>query len=96
MWSQVIPAATVGEPPPPSDAPLEAGLIKMFGMPPEPSRDSDVLTGIGASPGTVQGRAKVVRRLSEASIQPDSIKQRKDGRTAQLGRPTDCTTQGDQ
>jgi pyruvate,water dikinase len=40
---------------------------KMFGIPPEPSRDPDVILGIPASPGIVQGRAKVVRNLSEAS-----------------------------
>jgi pyruvate,water dikinase len=38
----------------------------MLGVPPEPSRDPDVITGTGASPGTVRGRAKVVHKLSEA------------------------------
>ena len=33
-----------------------------------------MITGTGASPGTVQGRAKVVRNLSEASkVQPGEI-----------------------
>ena len=36
-------------------------------VPPEPSRDPDIIPGLGASPGTVQGTAKVVRSLAEAS-----------------------------
>ena len=55
--------------------PLGGGVLrKMLGVPPEPSQDPDVITGTGASPGTVQGRAKVVRSLSEASkVQPGEI-----------------------
>ena len=66
-WSKVVPVPTIGEPPEPHGDPLEAGIQKMFGAPPEPSRDPDVINGIGASQGTVQGTAKVVRSLSEAS-----------------------------
>ena len=41
---------------------------KMLGLlPVEPSTDPDVITGVAASPGTVQGTAKVVRSLTEAS-----------------------------
>jgi pyruvate,water dikinase len=66
-WSRIIPPPTIGDPPPPSDDPWEEAVLrKMLGVPPEPSRDPDVITGTGASPGTVQGRAKVVRKLSEA------------------------------
>jgi phosphohistidine swiveling domain-containing protein len=66
-WSRIIPPPTIGEPPPPSDDPWEEAVLrKMLGVPPEPSRDPDVITGTGASPGTVQGRAKVVHKLSEA------------------------------
>jgi phosphohistidine swiveling domain-containing protein len=73
-WSRIVPLPTIGEPPPPNDDPFAAAIGKMFGVPPEPSRDPDVITGIGASPGTVQGRAKVVHNLSEASkIQPGDI-----------------------
>lgn len=44
------------------------------GMPPEPSTDPAIITGIPASAGTVQGRAKVVRNLAEASkIDPGDI-----------------------
>ena len=36
-------------------------------LPVEPSTDPDVIVGVAASPGTVQGTAKVVRSLLEAS-----------------------------
>ncbi len=53
---------------------MEAALGKMFGMPVEPSTDPNVIPGIGASPGTVQGRARVVKNLSEASkVQPGDV-----------------------
>jgi phosphohistidine swiveling domain-containing protein len=67
-WSKIIPPPIIGELPPPSDDPWEEAILrKMLGVPPEPSHDPDVITGTGASPGTVQGRAKVVHTLSEAS-----------------------------
>jgi rifampicin phosphotransferase len=66
-WARILPPPTIGDPPPPSDDPWEEAVLrKMLGVPPEPSRDPDVITGTGASPGTVQGRAKVVHKLSEA------------------------------
>ena len=74
-WARVLPPPIIGEPPEPSDDPWEEAVLrKMLGVPPEPSRDPDVITGTGASPGTVQGRAKVVYNLTEASkIQPGDI-----------------------
>jgi rifampicin phosphotransferase len=67
-WSQIIPPPAIGEPPPPSDDPWEEAILrKMLGVPVEPSRDPDVISGTGASPGTVHGRATVVHNLSEAS-----------------------------
>lgn len=67
-WAKVVPVPTIGEPPPPNDDPFGTAIIgKMFGIPPEPSRDPDVIIGIPASPGIAHGRAKVVRNLSEAS-----------------------------
>ena len=46
----------------------------MLGVPAEPSRVPDVITGTAASPGMVRGRAKVVHDLSEASkVQPGEI-----------------------
>ena len=72
--AKVIPPPVIGEPPPPNDDPLGAAFAKMFGVPPEPSRDPDIITGIGASPGTTQGPARVVRNLSEASkVQPGDV-----------------------
>jgi pyruvate,water dikinase len=74
-WSKIIPPPIIGEPPPPTDDPWEEAVLrKMLGVPPEPSNDPNVITGTGASPGTVQGRAKVVFRLAEASkVQPWDI-----------------------
>jgi pyruvate,water dikinase len=67
-WARIIPPPIIGEAPPPSDDPFEEAVLrKMLGVPPEPSSDPNVITGTGASPGTVQGRAKVVHTLSEAS-----------------------------
>ena len=66
-WAQIVPVPTIGEPPPHVDDPFAEAMGKMFGMPPEPSQDANVISGLGASPGSVQGRAKVVRTLSEAS-----------------------------
>ena len=66
-WAEIVPPPVLGTMPPPSGDPLEDGLFRMFGMPPEPSRDPAVIQGIPASPGTVKGRAKVVRTLAEAS-----------------------------
>jgi pyruvate,water dikinase len=67
-WSRVVPPPIIGTPPPLSDDPFEQGLfVKMFGIPPEPSRDPSIINGIPASAGTVQGRAKVVKTLTEAS-----------------------------
>ena len=68
MWSKIVPPAIFGDPPPPPEGdPMFAGLMKMFGGPPEPSSDPDVINGTGASAGVVQGTAKVVKNLSEAS-----------------------------
>ena len=73
-WAQVIPPPILGEPPEPTGDPLEEAIFKMFGTPVEPSQDPNVITGIGASAGTVQGPARVVRDLSEASkVKPGDI-----------------------
>ena len=61
------PPPTIGEMP---DAPPDhfvEFINKMFGVPPEPSLDPDVIKGIGASACTVQGTVKVVHDLTEAS-----------------------------
>lgn len=73
-WSKVLPVPAIGTPPPPSGDPFEEAFAKMFGMPPEPSSDASIIKGVGASAGTVQGRAKVVRNLSEASkVEPGDV-----------------------
>src|SRR5262249_41067584 len=74
-WSRIIPPPVIGEQPPPGDDPFEEAVLrKMLGVPVEPSTDLDVITGTGASRGTVQGRAKVVRNLSEASkVEPGDV-----------------------
>ena len=69
-WSKIVPVPTIGEPPPPEQSagdPLGMGFAKFFGVPPEPSRDPDIIQGLGASPGVIQGTAKVIRTLAEAS-----------------------------
>lgn len=75
-WAAIVPPPVLGDPPPmdgPPD-PFGAAMMKMFGMPPEPARDPNVIQGIPASPGVVQGRAKVVRDLPEASkVEPGDI-----------------------
>jgi len=73
-WSKIVPSPTIGEPPPATGDALEEAFAKMFGIPREPSRDPSIINGIGASTGTAQGRAKVVRNLSEASkVQPGDV-----------------------
>ncbi|HWO73751.1 MAG TPA: PEP-utilizing enzyme [Dehalococcoidia bacterium] len=69
--AKVVPPATLGRPErlDREDPFISAMGGKMLGLvdPIEPSRDPDVINGVPASPGTVQGVAKVVRRLEEAS-----------------------------
>jgi len=67
--ARIVPPDHIGAPTPPSDDPFFIALVdKMLGfLPVEPSTDPDVITGVAASPGTVQGTAKVVRSLLEAS-----------------------------
>ena len=68
MWSKIVPPPIFGEPhEPPEGDPMFEGLMKMFGGPAEPSSDPNVINGTGASAGVVQGTAKVVKNLSEAS-----------------------------
>ena len=69
-WAKVVPPPVLGVPPPPGPDPfVGALLVKLLGLGDqvEPNRDPDVINGIGASPGTVQGPARVVRSLAEAS-----------------------------
>ena len=68
------PPPTLGEMPDAPPDPFIEAINKMFGVPPEPSLDPDVIKGTGASAGTVQGTVKVVHDLTEASkLQPGDI-----------------------
>jgi phosphohistidine swiveling domain-containing protein len=68
-WGKVMPPDHLGEPTPHVDDPFFVALVdKMLGLLPiEPSTEADVINGVAASPGLVQGTAKVVRTLAEAS-----------------------------
>jgi pyruvate,water dikinase len=81
-WAKIVPPPTLGTPPPPPASeeelePFEEALVnKMLGVMylPEPNTDPSVINGTPASPGSVQGTAKVVRSLSEASkLNPGDI-----------------------
>jgi phosphohistidine swiveling domain-containing protein len=65
----VVPPFHLGEPTPANPDPFFVALVdKMLGLlPVEPSTDPSIITGVAASPGTVQGTARVVRALVEAS-----------------------------
>src|SRR5262249_22917957 len=67
--SQIVPPDHLGEPTPSNPDPFFIAVVdKMLGfLPIEPSTDPSVITGVAASPGTAQGKAKVVRSLVEAS-----------------------------
>jgi pyruvate,water dikinase len=68
-WGKVVPPFHLGRSPGRTDDPFFIAMVdKMLGLlPVEPSTDPDVITGVAASPGTVQGTARVVRSLNEAS-----------------------------
>jgi rifampicin phosphotransferase len=67
--ARIVPPDHLGLPTPANADPFFVALVdKMLGfLPVEPSTDPDVIVGVAASPGTVQGTAKVVRSLLEAS-----------------------------
>jgi pyruvate,water dikinase len=67
--AKIVPPDHLGAPTPFNADPLFVAIIdKMQGLlPNEPSTDPNVISGIAASPGTVQGTARVVRTLEEAS-----------------------------
>ena len=72
-WAAVVPPRELGTPPPEGVRDNPIGAV-FFGTQPEPSQDSKVITGIGASAGTVTATARVVRSLSEASkLQPGDV-----------------------
>jgi hypothetical protein len=64
-WSRVVPPSYLGtrRPPPPG---REGAVDRFFGLGREPSQEPKVITGHGASKGTVTAPAKVVLSLGEA------------------------------
>lgn len=72
-WSGIVPPRELGTLPPSGTAGNPWNQL-FFGQRPEPSRDPKVITGIGASAGTVTGTARVVHSLAEADkLQPGDI-----------------------
>jgi phosphohistidine swiveling domain-containing protein len=64
----IVPPLNLGTPPPISDDPfVDALMVRMLGPVFEPDREPDILRGVPASPGVIQGTAKVVLNLAEAS-----------------------------
>ena len=68
-YGALQPPLAIGTPPPgpPPDSPLMRMMGKFFGTPPEPSDDLNLLRGAAGSAGVVQGTARVVKSLAEAS-----------------------------
>jgi len=67
--ASIVPPFHLGEATPANPDPFFIALVdKMLGLlPVEPSTDPSIITGVAAAPGSVQGTAKVVRSLVEAS-----------------------------
>jgi pyruvate,water dikinase len=67
--AQIVPPDHLGAPTPANPDPFFVAVVdKMLGLlPVEPSKDPSIISGVAASPGIAQGRAKVVRTLVEAS-----------------------------
>jgi phosphohistidine swiveling domain-containing protein len=67
--ARIVPPDHLGQPTPANPDPFFIALVdKMLGLlPVEPSTDPSIIKGVPASPGSVQGTAKVVRSLVEAS-----------------------------
>jgi phosphohistidine swiveling domain-containing protein len=73
--SRVPAPTTLGNPPPPPDAPdpfMDALVYRLLGMvPPEESADPGALKGVAGSRGVYTGTARVVRSLDEATALED-------------------------
>jgi pyruvate,water dikinase len=65
-FATATPPPVIGEPVFYGD-PIEDVLGRFFGAPVKASEDTSVINGVGASPGTARGPAKIVRTLEEAS-----------------------------
>ncbi|MGB2693746.1 MAG: PEP-utilizing enzyme [Dehalococcoidia bacterium] len=72
-WAQVVPPRELGTPPASGTGGNPWNKL-FFGERPEPSQDPKVITGIGASAGTVTATARVVHSLAEAGkLQPGDV-----------------------
>jgi pyruvate,water dikinase len=75
--SQMTPPPFIGRPPagpPPASNPLERGMLRFFGGPPQVSETPGQLKGTPGSRGTVTGIARVARTLEEAqAVEPGEI-----------------------
>ncbi len=72
-WAAVVPPRELGTPLPEvlRDNPITSSF---FGKRPEPSQDPKVITGTGASGGTITATARIVRTLAEAhKLQPGDV-----------------------
>jgi pyruvate,water dikinase len=65
-WRRLTPPPFVGAPPPVDTGPGAIMGRHFFGVGVEPSTDDRVVAGIGASKGTVTGRARVIATLADA------------------------------
>lgn len=65
---ELTPPPFIGPPPdaPTGDNPLERGMMRFFGVPPQPSSNPDELRGTPGSRGVATGPARVARTLDDA------------------------------
>jgi len=71
---QSPPALGTMPPGPPPDDPMGRAIGKLFGPPPQPPAETDVLRGVPCSPGKVRGPARVVLSLAQADkLQPGDV-----------------------
>ncbi len=69
--AEMTPPPFIGHPPagpPPASNPLERGLLRFFGGPPQVSETPGQLKGTPGSRGTITGIARVARTLDEARL----------------------------
>lgn len=72
-WRRVVPPLFLGSAPP-DQMPRSDMLERFFGLGLEPSKDPKVITGYGASRGTVTAPARVVRTLNESDkLEPGDV-----------------------
>ena len=64
----LTPPPFIGPPPeaPTGESPLERGMLRFFGVPPQPSSSPDELRGTPGARGVASGPARVARTLEEA------------------------------